>query len=277
MIIPWEPAPLLSWLGAVLAAALLFALLWPNRSMKRIQGDRALLRWMAETVRLLDDEDREHPIRTILVERDDEIGDLSRALHHCLVHAGRCRRSARALKRDFEDRLERETRKATARLERDVLRDPLTGLGNRRALEGALPEIAAAGASGGEVVAVVVDLDGFKQVNDLLGHSVGDRCLEFLGELLHSNIRREDVAIRLGGDEFVILMPDVSLDDARRVARRLTDLYAQMPWAHRSVPRPTISAGFAHAPASDLTSLDELLRQADAAMYRDKSARKSAA
>jgi diguanylate cyclase (GGDEF)-like protein len=110
----------------------------------------------------------------------------------------------------------------------------------------------------------------FKQVNDTLGHEVGDRCIEFLGELLMSGLRQEDRAARLGGDEFVVLMPGQRVDEAERAAARLASLFAQMPWTHEQPPRPTLSIGLAEVWPGELDDPMELIHRADEALYAAK-------
>ena len=122
------------------------------------------------------------------------------------------------------------------------------------------------------VVAMVIDLDNFKIVNDALGHEAGDACLAFMGQLLRSSVRREDIAVRLGGDEFVVLMPGQSLPTAQRTAERLAALFRQMPWSHRDVPRPSLSIGLAVTGPAELGDGRQLLRAADEALYRAKRA-----
>lgn len=113
----------------------------------------------------------------------------------------------------------------TAREEADQLarRDGLTGLGNRLALEERLEgEVARARRSGGRLSLIVGDLDGFKRLNDDLGHAGGDDCLRRVAERLRETARAADECFRWGGDEFVVLLPDTGAEDARSAAERVS-------------------------------------------------------
>ena len=104
--------------------------------------------------------------------------------------------------------------------------DHLTGLANRKALEEALEEgVAVAAKPGGERVAVLMlDLDGFKQINDTLGHDMGDLVLQEIGRRLHANTFEYDTAARLGGDEFAVVLRQLrGADDVAAVAHRLRE------------------------------------------------------
>jgi diguanylate cyclase (GGDEF)-like protein len=102
--------------------------------------------------------------------------------------------------------------------ERSV-RDPLTGLYNRRFFDECLErELARSARHHGPLSVAAVDIDDFKQINDAHGHAEGDRILVLLATLLKSTIRESDVACRPGGDEFVVLLPSLALEDAVRRA-----------------------------------------------------------
>jgi diguanylate cyclase (GGDEF)-like protein len=106
---------------------------------------------------------------------------------------------------------------------RESRRDALTGLPNRRAFEERLPiELARAARSGHPLALVLLDLDGFKGVNDRLGHPAGDEVLRGVGRILEE-ARAADDCFRIGGDEFAILMPETEAVDARTAAERVTD------------------------------------------------------
>ena len=145
--------------------------------------------------------------------------------------------------------------------------DPLTGLGNRRAWEAALPAQAARARRAGLALAlVVIDLDGLKPANDTHGHRHGDDLLRRTAAVLTEQARTGDTTCRLGGDEFGIAGLVRNEDDAGRLAARLRDALRA-----RSVPA---SAGAAAArPLEDGTDalLLELWQRADARMYEDKA------
>jgi diguanylate cyclase (GGDEF)-like protein len=201
-----------------------------------------------------------------------DLADLRTALEDLVRRMSGDRRAVERMKKRMGESIQRETQRRTLRLRREALTDPLTGLANRRALEQVLAAMPARPAGEASVVAMAVDLDRFKQVNDLLGHEVGDACLRFLSDLLRCSVRREDCPVRLGGDEFIVLMPGQTLPGARAVAERLARLFQQMSWPHESVARPSLSIGLAAVDQAELGDGAGLLRQADAALYEAKKA-----
>jgi diguanylate cyclase (GGDEF)-like protein len=169
-------------------------------------------------------------------------------------------------------RFEAHRHRALARaLEADVRRDPLTGLGNRRELEWRWPQLVAQATDNNTPLAVaMLDLDGFKQVNDARGHAVGDRVLVALAGLLRTHTRAGDLVARMGGEEFLVALPDTSPERALEVCERLREQVANHDW---SALAPgllvTISAGLSCSPPGER---DTLMETADAALYRAKSA-----
>jgi len=154
-----------------------------------------------------------------------------------------------------------------------AVRDPLTGLFNRRCMEETLQrELLRAGRGDGEVGVILLDVDYFKAFNDTWGHSAGDAVLQQLARMLQNLCREEDVVCRYGGEEFVIVMPNASTDAVRSIAERLRD-HARQLHVHRDgelLGHITISAGTALAPLHGLT-VSALLGAADRALYAAKS------
>ncbi len=149
--------------------------------------------------------------------------------------------------------------------------DTLTGLPNRQLADDRLLMATRMAARAGERIAVLyVDLDGFKAVNDSLGHEAGDEVLRSVAERLKRSIRSADTAARLGGDEFlVILGRNIEGRAAREVARKLAEQIQQpIPWARQTI-RLTASVGVAMFPKDGETP-DDLMRVADTAMYAVK-------
>ncbi len=149
-------------------------------------------------------------------------------------------------------------------------RDPLTGLGNRRHFDRRCAELMPALQRDAQPVALaLLDIDHFKIINDAHGHAVGDRVLVALAALLRENTRSRDVLARYGGEEFVIVLPGMSLAQAREVCERLRERVAAHTGFCADVPelRMTVSLGLASAQPYDI---DALLKAADLALYRAK-------
>lgn len=154
---------------------------------------------------------------------------------------------------------------AVAKQAEQALKDPLTGLANRRALDDRLRQIAAASPSGPLSVALI-DLDGFKRVNDNKSHAEGDDVLRVIASTLRDALRGDDFVARYGGDEFVVLLPGASPTDATLAMRRTASAVADLP-RHLS-HGVTLSIGLVSmAPGEHPESV---LTRADRAMYRAK-------
>ncbi len=247
----------------------------PWTQVLRKRSDREEMRRIAGIVRRFQESQDREPLRELLSDRDDEIGELRRAIHDALSGVAAHRLEARHLRRTMDDSIRRETTRATDRLRREAFTDALTGLGNRRALESELAGLLEEARDARlPLTALMLDVDGFKQTNDRIGHLVGDACLAFLGQLLRGGLREGDRAYRSGGDEFVILMPGQPAEIGRKVAVRLQALFAQMAWPHEQVARPTLSIGVATAEPGQPLKAQDLLRSADRAMYETKRSKK---
>lgn len=148
--------------------------------------------------------------------------------------------------------------------------DQLTGLPNRVLLTDRFGYVLNLARRNGETVAVMfLDLDHFKNINDTLGHTIGDHYLMEIGRRLKAAIRQEDTVSRLGGDEFILLFPSTDADGAARVARKLIEVVGQPFQFEQHELNSTPSIGIALYP-QDGNSMEELMKNADAAMYRVK-------
>ena len=150
--------------------------------------------------------------------------------------------------------------------------DILTGLPNRAALKEILQStLDTHRRQGGRIAVLFIDLDGFKLVNDGLGHAVGDELLIRASERIRSTTRPDDVVARLGGDEFIVLCPDVSkVDIATEIARRIVK-QLETPFRINDQDSASVSASIGIALASETTTADELIGNADMAMYAAKA------
>ena len=160
------------------------------------------------------------------------------------------------------------------RFERHATTDALTNLANRRAMKTAFPKLIELCRSKGRPLSLMmIDVDNFKQFNDMLGHIAGDRALSVVSKILRQQFRPRDLLVRYGGDEFAVLLPDVKLEEALAIGERVrraisgetsdgSDSLIQIP--------VRISMGVAQLQNSG--TLDTLVRDADAALYRAKNA-----
>ena len=164
-------------------------------------------------------------------------------------------------------------KEATARLRHLAYHDPLTGLPNRLAFETQLSQaIADCDRQGKQLALMLIDLDNFKNINDSLGHHVGDELLQKVAVRLRQTLRSSDLVARLGGDEFVVLLP--TLDDpliAARVAALLQANLADSYQVAEHILYATPSIGIGLYP-DDGPDPSTLLRNADTAMYYAKKA-----
>jgi len=160
-----------------------------------------------------------------------------------------------------------ELREHEARLRRQALFDGLTGLANRTHFHEEVTSALATGAPGTTGL-LLIDLDGFKAVNDTLGHAAGDALLAGVADKLRAAVRGDDLVARLGGDEFAILLRDCTDEDAELTAKRiLHSLGDPIPYLGTAV-RANASIGFAGAGDGD--EAGSLIRAADLAMYAAK-------
>jgi diguanylate cyclase (GGDEF)-like protein len=166
--------------------------------------------------------------------------------------------------------LMRDLSRQRAILVRQAFRDPLTELGNRTMFIDQATD-ALAEADDTMTAVILVDLDGFKEVNDTYGHATGDELLRVTAERLNANVRANDTVSRLGGDEFVVLLPRL-IDDqiADTVANRILRDLAQPLMIGDTVLAVRASAGIALTRGSG-TPLDEVMREADLALYQAKA------
>jgi len=160
-------------------------------------------------------------------------------------------------------------------LRRQAIHDPLTGLYNRRHLAEVLErEVRRAKRYGRPFTVMIVDLDNFKQVNDRYGHLGGDEVLKKVAQVLQESVRESDLLFRYGGDEFVIVLPETD-GAARRVAARLRKRLAN--WTKKQGVDDVglgLSIGVARWTPEKPLSAEDLLRRADAALYRAKRRKK---
>ena len=164
-------------------------------------------------------------------------------------------------------------------LETIAATDSLTGIANRRSLTDALQQRhAAAVRDNRDLALLMIDMDGFKELNDSAGHAAGDRVLQLTAQVLKANCRASDVPGRIGGDEFVLVMPETALPEARAAAERIQSNFAtafdQFCQEIKFTGRVSMSVGLATRAHCPSATADQLLGHADNALYSAKQAGK---
>ncbi|MDT0275908.1 putative bifunctional diguanylate cyclase/phosphodiesterase [Blastococcus goldschmidtiae] len=233
----------LGWILGVAAAGLLMALAGALRLTRTVLAPLGAFR---EAARALGDGTLSHRVP---VTREDEFGALARTFN--------------AMACDLESQQQD--------LSRSARHDALTGLPNRLRLA---EHLEAALGVGEQVSLLLIDLDGFKTINDTLGHSVGDEVLRAVADRLRAVLREGDLAVRLGGDEFAVVVPG-DAPEGQTVAERVLEAFR--PAVHHADQELFLTASIGVATASGSAgAAEDLLRHADLAMYRAKNGGKDA-
>src|SRR5438067_11403170 len=168
----------------------------------------------------------------------------------------------------------KELESTNAKLKETSFKDEVTGLYNRRFFSLRLEEEMSRFRRFNHPVSVVLlDIDGFKNVNDEFGHAVGDETLRDLGQILMKHSRGINVVARFGGDEFTILLVETPKAGAQLYAERIRQVVATFPFSHGK--QVTASFGVASLPDDEVASSDDLFRAADEALYAAKRAGKN--
>ncbi|MCH8552132.1 MAG: sensor domain-containing diguanylate cyclase [Natronospirillum sp.] len=170
---------------------------------------------------------------------------------------------------------------AVSKLRRDYVQamvtaetDPLTGLGNRRALERLTSLLENAVHQSG-VSILIIDIDQFKEFNDQYGHLAGDDCLRQVAKAIQSGLRESgDYALRIGGDEFLVVLHDTPMQVALNIAERIRLRLVESALPHEDMPDGvvTVSVGVARAERLEAGSINALIKKADQALYEAKQA-----
>jgi diguanylate cyclase (GGDEF)-like protein len=197
---------------------------------------------------------------------------------HDYIMKGNLKRLVPAVDRELRDAsVRRERRRAEQRIAYLAYHDPLTDLPNRSLLHDRLEQAARAAHRESKPLALLVmDLDGFKEINDTLGHHAGDRVLQQVASRVRGTLREADTVARLGGDEFAILLPSTDIDGAILAAQKvLQEIERPLLIDHRPLA-VRASIGAACFPEHG-ASAETLLQKADVAMYLAKSDRRGIA
>ena len=218
------------------------------------------VRWFWEKTAIVRDADgRPVSVNGVMLDVTELKSTQSALLHEAERRVAERARFEAALRRQADEHLHR------------ALHDELTGLPNRRHLfERLAAEIADAPPGGHGFSLLLLDLDRFKEVNDVLGHHSGDDLLRLVAQRFAATVRGEDLLARLGGDEFVALCPEVTnATSAERIAKRILTAIEQPFEIGEDRLKVSGSVGIALT-EERCTRPDEVLRDADAAMYRAK-------
>ena len=197
-----------------------------------------------------------------------------------LIASQDARRQAEQLAQELDERVQQRTaqleealrtqEQLAAKLSELTLRDPLTGLHNRRHLDDELGHLFAyAKRTGTPLSVAVADLDDFKSINDRFTHVVGDDVLRGAATVLAAGTRASDVLVRVGGEEFVLLMPGTTAADAFRVCERMRSELDEHSWRELD-SRLHVTASFGVACSSDHEDGESLMQAADRRLFRAK-------
>ncbi len=248
-----------------------FAELWAMPMTLLEQCEAAVLAWMARSVIEIDDyETRLQALaQASLIVANDRLelhsGQVFERATRPLLVGGRLQGRVWCF-RDLTERMA-----AQSHIEGLALHDPLTGLANRRQLADRVAEAAtAARRDGGSFALLLVDIDRFRQVNESLGHDIGDRVLLELAQRMQGTLRQGDLLARLGGDQFALMLRPADDASAESAARRLLNVIAQPCIVDGAQLTLTCSVGVAMAPARG-GDIDELLRMAETALRGAKA------
>jgi len=159
--------------------------------------------------------------------------------------------------------------KEIARLDELAETDPLTGLANRRSFEKEIRRRHAEQLRDGRgFCLMIIDVDGFKAINDQFGHAEGDRLLQLIASMIRKHVRASDIPFRIGGDEMAVILPGVNLQQAKHAASRLVE-ETELIIRQQAEIRSGLSIGLAES--STTRSIDDLIQSADRAMYQAKN------
>lgn len=234
-------------------------------------ADRASLFDGSEMVHRWRQGERTYEVRTMVVDAVRHSQSVAYVLRDITDYL-RAQEGLHVSTRLMEERLEANLR-LQEQLHEMAHRDSLTGLNNRRILENISNRlIDGADAVGRSLVAVSLDLDHFKRLNDTYGHKAGDDALVAVAGVLTHSLRPGEVAVRMGGEEFLVLMPHADIEEARARAEAWRAVIRAQPVAtSQGAAEITFSAGISAYPDT-ASSFEQMLQQADKAVYAAKRA-----
>jgi diguanylate cyclase len=204
----------------------------------------------------------------------EEIGIIVKFL---LAENAKMQNEASSLKKNLEQSKSQidKLRSHLAEAQEVSMRDPLTSLSNRRRFDDSLArELADARQQGTTLCLVLADIDNFKKVNDLFGHTIGDEILKMFSRVLQDNVCARDTVARYGGEEFAIILPETEVERARQITERMRSQLEGMQLAlnasGRQIGKITASFGIAELSLGD--DVGTLVQRADEKLYQAKLA-----
>jgi diguanylate cyclase len=202
-------------------------------------------------------------------------GELQAVLQKLIDSTRDARKSVGSLRAELDASQSelRSVRDRLGQLEIEVIKDPLTGLLNRRGFDQAVAQLRASDAGLGSAALLMLDLDHFKRINDSYGHLFGDQVLCATAKVLNSVIKEKDIAARYGGEEFLVLLPETPVSAAAALAEQFRQAFAKAKvrrsGSDKVIDQMTISIGVASPRPDEL--LEQTIDRADAALYRAKN------
>ena len=179
------------------------------------------------------------------------------------------------LRQEMQQRVATRTvalERAIGSLRQQAVRDPLTGLFNRRMLDAYLPEaIERCKSASSPMCLLMIDVDYFKPLNDSLGHAAGDQMLRSIAQIIRSTIRETDAAFRCGGDEFVVVLEGHDMESGQSLGKRIASLADALGRTFRVAQAPRLSVGIATVPPAHALTAHDLLTKADEVLYQIKA------
>ena len=218
---------------------------------------------------------KEKKINQKYLERliDEKTSDLLETNKQLLDKTKELEKTKELLTKDISERIvvENKYKMQENILHHQAHHDPLTGLPNRLLFSTRLKEcIRTAQKENRELAIFFIDLDKFKEINDSLGHDVGDKVLKAVANILRASIRKEDILARLAGDEFTIIIEEIAhMRDASKLAHDILNIFSQPIYVDEHAHYITCSIGISLYP-QDTDNEKDLIKYADTAMYRAK-------
>ncbi len=201
--------------------------------------------------------------------RRDEIGHMAIAFNRMADQHQHTHERIVRLNEDLEKRVAQRTRQ----LRELAAKEPLTGLYNRRHFGEVLERrFAEATRYDNDLSCIMLDLDDFKNANDMFGHQVGDELLVFMSTVITSQLRAADLAARFGGDEFIVLLPQTGVDRAQVLGERIVEKFGCEVAERFPELRVGVSIGVAGLRSKGVGNTESLIRAADRALYEAKAA-----